>query len=89
MKPAGVTERSSALLPEKNDVSCTRSYAARGSSHSTVISKSCERSTSDSRNRCPTMPWPIITSCARALIAFLRATTKTPPVTRHIEGMRT
>jgi len=61
-KPGSTSERSSAVLPLKNSDRCTRSYAARGSSHSTVTS-TWDRPVSAklSRNLWPTMPWPIRT----------------------------
>src|SRR6185437_5928133 len=70
--PASTSERSSALLPQKNDDSCTRSYAGRGSSPRTVTEQGASAG-SDSRNRWPTMPLPITRSVERAFIAGLAA----------------
>src|SRR6185437_4671475 len=70
--PASTSERSSAVLPEKKDDSCTRSYAGRGSSARTVREQGASAA-SDSRNRWPTMPLPITKTLQRAFIAGLAA----------------
>jgi hypothetical protein len=57
--------RSAADLPEKKLVSCTRSYAGRGSSQKTVMSNS-PRAASCSRKRWPTMPLPMTTIFMRS-----------------------
>ncbi len=61
---AGTTLKSMADLPAKKLVSCTRSYAARGSSQNTVTSSASldMRAVTCSRKRWPTMPLPTTTS---------------------------